>query len=397
MLPSLAKRLISETDWRCLAKFLYSFGLRGVTALRHFERRLKRNELFPPFLFISVTSACNLRCQGCWVTVDGPRKQLNLEALDKIIQAGAQQGNYSYGILGGEPLLHEKLTELFARHRGRYFLLFTNGTLITDSLARRLRKLGNVTPLVSIEGRESTSDIRRGGRDVYAASMRGLDLCRKHRLITGVATSLCKSNITELLTRRFIDELIDRGVHYLWLYIYRPVGADPAPELCLSPNEVLQVRRFVVETRPHVPILIVDAYWDADGRALCPAAAGVSFHIGPGGHVEPCPPIQFARENINNGQGIFDAINRSNFLRAFRQLALRTTPGCILLERPQLLRRFMLAQQACDSSGRGSGLAELASMACRASQHIPGREIPEKHWFYRWAKKRWLLGLGSYG
>ena len=87
MLATLGRRMLFETDWRCLAKFLYGFGVKGAAAMRQFRRRLDRGELFPPFLFVSVTSACNLRCQGCWVSVGGPRREL---ALDELVRVRAR-------------------------------------------------------------------------------------------------------------------------------------------------------------------------------------------------------------------------------------------------------------------------------------------------------------------
>ena len=47
-----------------------------------------------------------------------------------------------------------------------YFQLFTNGTLLNDDICARLAKLGNVTPLISIEGMETESRLRRGRDDV---------------------------------------------------------------------------------------------------------------------------------------------------------------------------------------------------------------------------------------
>ena len=58
--------------------------------------------------------------------------------------------------------MHPQLLDLLAAHPDCYFQLFTNGQFITEKVARRLRELGNATPLVSIEGREITSDERRG-------------------------------------------------------------------------------------------------------------------------------------------------------------------------------------------------------------------------------------------
>ena len=232
---------------------------------------------------------------------------------------------------------------------------------------------------------------------VYERSLEGLEHCRQSRLLTGVATSICKSNIDELTTESFVRELIDRGVHYFWYYIYRPVGLDPQAQLALSREQIVRLRRFIVETRTWAPIMIVDAYWDHAGRAICPAATGISYHVNPAGDVELCPPIQFAVENLCNGDDTFEAINRSSFLRGFRELAGRTTRGCILLERPDLLREFVIAHQARDTSGRATGFDQLAAAQPIPSHNVADAEIPEKHWMYRFMKRHWFFGFGVYG
>ena len=129
-----------------------------------------------------------------------------------------------------------KIFDLLERHRDCYFQIFTNGQLITPEVARRLALVGNATPLVSIEGDAATSDVRRGGRLVLDRSLRGLELCLEARLITGVATSLCRSNIDTLLTTAWLERLIDMGVHYAWFHGYRPVGPEASPELALTPG-----------------------------------------------------------------------------------------------------------------------------------------------------------------
>ncbi len=260
-----------------------------------------------------------------------------------------------------------------------------------------MRRLGNITPLISIEGLEQVSDERRGGTQVYQRSLEGLECCRRERLLIGVATSICKSNFRDLVSEAFVREMIGRGVHYLWYYIYRPVGAQPSVELCLSADEIAALRRFLVEIRGRVPLIIVDAYWDAEGRALCPAATGISHHIGPWGDIEPCPPIQFARENARDSDDAVRLIERSAFLDLFRRFAASRTRGCVLMDCPGELRDFVAAQRVRDTSGRGTALAELGAMRCRPGHHMPGREIPERHWAYRLAKKYWFFGFGAYG
>ena len=396
MLPRLAYRAMTEIDGRLLLKFAYTFGFRGMLSVERFKRRLKRDEYFPPFLYVSIINSCNLSCQGCWVDVKGPRRMISAEDMDRLITDSKRLGNRFFGILGGEPLLHPDLLTILGRHRDCYFQVFTNGQLITDEIARTFRRFGNVSPLISIEGSTPVSDVRRGGKDVLNRTLAGLEHCVRHRLITGVATSVCQSNFDDLLSEKWLEDLIRLGVLYAWYYTYRPVGPDAAPELALTPDQVWQVRRFVVEMRHKHPIGIVDAYYDDRGQALCPAATGISHHIGPAGDVEPCPIIQLATETIRDNGSIFAIMKDSRFLADFRRTAAQATRGCIVLERPDLLRELAVRHQARDTTTRGTALAELAEMGPRASQDLPGREVPEEHWMYRIAKKYWFFGFGAY-
>lgn len=390
-------RSVATTDARLLWKFAWNCGFKGIRSVQRFKKRIARGVYFPPFINISVTSACNLRCKGCWVDVDRPAQKIDAPALHRLIRSAKEQGNSFFGILGGEPFLHPQLLDVLAAHPDCYFQIFTNGQFITDEIAARLRKLGNVTPLISIEGNEKVSEERRGRPEVFARTLRGLEACVKHRLITGVATSVCQNNIGDLLTEAWLDELVRRGAHYVWFYTYRPIGPAPSPELALTPEQILQVRRFCVEMRLRKPLGIIDAYWDDQGQALCPAATGISYHVGPGGDIEPCPIIQFAGANISdNGGDLFRTITGAEYLRDFRRVASSATRGCIVLEQPALLREFVQRHHLRDTTVRQTGLAELAALEGRTSQHQPGLEVPEKHWAYRFAKKHWYFGFGAY-
>jgi MoaA/NifB/PqqE/SkfB family radical SAM enzyme len=393
-----ARRMLTETDPRVLWTFTWNFGVKGVRSVQRFKKRLARGEHFPPFLYISIINSCNLRCQGCWVKVDGPRHFIDAERMDRLITSAKRRGNSFFGLLGGEPFMHPELLDILGRHRDCYFQIFTNGQLITDEVARELRRLANATPLISIEGTSSVSDTRRGRKDVLNKTLAGLDACTRNRLIVGVATSVCRSNVDELVSEAWLRHLIRRGVHYVWYHTYRPVGDNACPDLALTPEQVLHVRRFVVRMRSKLPLALVDAYWDDQGQALCPMATGISHHINPWGDVEPCPIIQFATDSIDDERDIFEVLNDSPFIRDFRETAARTTRGCIVLERPDLVRALVERHGARDTTHRptGAGLAELEAMRSRTSQHQPGYEVPEEHWMYRFAKKHWFFGFGTY-
>jgi MoaA/NifB/PqqE/SkfB family radical SAM enzyme len=396
MYLKMAKRLLLETDKRLLWKLAWNFGYKGMRAVQKHKARLKRGEFFPPFLYVSVINSCNLRCQGCWVDVAAKQQTIDVPAMDRLIRESQEMGNAFFGILGGEPFMHPQLLEIFARHPDCYFQVFTNGHFITDEVARELHRLGNVTPLVSVEGTEIISDQRRGRLQVYSKTMEGLQNCLKHKVLTGVCTSLCQTNIDDLLTEAWVDRLIEMKVMYLWYHTYRPVGPEACPDLALSPEQQLRARRFVVEMRAKKPIGIIDAYYDDRGQALCPAATGFTHHISPWGDIEPCPIVQFAKESIHDERPLKETFQQSAFLRDFRELAASSTRGCIVLERPDLLQQLVEKHEAKDSTARGAALAELKAMQGRPSQYNPGEEIPEKNWAYRFAKKHFFNDFGAY-
>lgn len=360
-----------------------------------FQKRKKRGELFPAFQFISVTDDCNLSCQGCWVTKGGKTHSLDIGIVNQIVSDSKTQGSFFFGILGGEPLMYPDLYKIFRANPDCYFQLFTNGILLNDQVAEQLRNLGNVTPLISFEGDEAVADTRRGGTNVYSRTLEAVDTAVRNRLITGVAVSVCKSNIDMALSDNFIKLLHAKGVVYLWYYIYRPSGLDPCYDLALSSEEIERLRLFMVEGRGKYPLIIIDSYWDADGNPFCPAAEGLSHHINPSGYIEPCPVLQFARDQVKDGN-LKSIYERSVFIHNFRTTITAKTRGCILMEDPAWLKTFALNQQAFNTSNRSDYFNQLANGKIVTS-HGSCKVIPEKSWVYRMAKRRAFFGLGGYG
>lgn len=396
MYLKMARRFALETDKRLLAKAVWMLGVKGLLSIHRHKRRLKKGEFFPPFLYMSVINSCNLRCQGCWVDVAAKQSRIELDAASRTIREAKAMGNSFFGILGGEPFMHKDLLTLFETHPDVYFQVFTNGHFITDEVAARLRKCGNVTPLISVEGSEIISDARRGRDGVLNQTMAGIEAAVRNKLLVGVCTSVCKSNIDDLVTDRWVDRLIEMGVMYCWFHIYRPVGPEPNPQLALSSVEQRRVRQFVVDTRATKPIVVIDAYHDDAGNALCPAVTGFTHHIGPWGDIEPCPVIQLATESIHDERPLAETFNNSEFLRDFRELTAGTTRGCVIMERPDLLVELAKKHGARDTTARGVVMEELAAVSPRRSQYQPGDEIPERSLVYRWAKKYAFNDFGAY-
>ncbi|HRE99360.1 MAG TPA: radical SAM protein [Pirellulaceae bacterium] len=398
MYLKMARRMLFETDKRLVRKLVWNMGVKGFFAIRAHKKRLKQGKFFPPYLYISIINSCNLRCQGCWVDVAHKQQKIEIDALDRMITEAKRMGNSFFGLLGGEPFMHKELLDLLDRHRDAYFQVFTNGHFITPEVAARLRKAGNVTPLISVEGTSLISDQRRGRSGVLDKTFEGLRNCLDAKLLTGVCTSLCRSNYDDLLREEWVDRLIEMGVLYTWFHIYRPMGPDPNPDLALSQEQQRAARQFVVDMRVRKPIVIIDAYYDADGHALCPAATGFTHHINPWGDIEPCPIVQFAKESIHDERPLSEVFDRSEYLADFRRTAAAHTRGCIALERPDLIRGLVERHGAKDSTARGTALAELDAAERHPSQYRPeSKPIPEKSLAYRLAKKFAFHDYGVYG
>lgn len=393
-----ALRVPRECSPRLIWKFMYNFGWRSMRNISRFDKRqAKGKPFFPAFVMISVTESCNLTCSGCWVS-GGGKKALAPEQLDGIIRSCKQKGSYFFGILGGEPLMYKGLLDVMEKHPDCYFQLFTNGMLLTEEVAMRLKKMGNVTPLISIEGLKVESEARRGRSDVYEKTLAGVRACRKAGLIFGAAASICKSNYNDLVSREYIELIAKEGAHYLWYYLYRPVGADPNAANALDKEEVISFRRFVVEQRKNAPLFIIETYWDDKGNALCPAATGMSHHIAPSGAVEFCPPVQMAKDFINeNGTNLIELCENSAFLADFRKMTAESSRGCILLEDPQKLAAFLEKHQAVDTTSRQTVLEEYRKMTPIAGHNLKGAEIPEENSIYKMVKKKYFFGFGAYG
>lgn len=368
---------------------------KGFWGFRKFKKRKQRGELFPAFQFISVTNDCNLRCQGCWVSTQVSKDHLDVDKIHSIIEESKKKGSYFFGILGGEPLMYKQLFEIFEKHPDCYFQLFSNGTLFNPAVAQKLVKVANVTPLFSLEGDAQVADIRRGGNNIYSKTLKAIRTSIENRLITGVAISVCKSNIGMALSDEFVQMLHDLGVVYIWYYIYRPVGESPNYELALSNEEIVRLRQFLVDGRMKYPMVLIDSYWRADGEPFCPAAEGLSHHINASGNIEPCPVIQLARENVADGS-LQEVYENSQFLGDFRKTILHKTKGCVLMEDPRWLSEFAQKHDALNTSQRMNMLQDFEA-APVVTSHGSCSAIPEKSRMYRIAKRMAFFGMGAYG
>ncbi|TFG75058.1 MAG: radical SAM protein, partial [Chrysiogenales bacterium] len=128
---------------------------------------------------IDITYRCNNNCRHCWINVADTEeergKELTTEEWLDIIDQARALGTREWAISGGEPLLREDFELLFdyIGKRAVYHSLNTNGTLITPSMAKWLKKSGNI--MVSLYGASAAvHDHITRNPGSFDAAMRGL-------------------------------------------------------------------------------------------------------------------------------------------------------------------------------------------------------------------------------
>ena len=137
---------------------------------------------------------------------------------------------------------------------------------------------------------------------------------------------------------------------------------------------------------------------DEKGNALCPGAIGMSHHISPSGAVEFCPPLQMAVDFINeDASNLTEIFNNSEFLANMRMVTSKLSRGCILMENPEVMVKFLEQYKALETTSRATVLDEFKRMNIVAGHNMEGREIPEKNKIYRFIKKHYFFGFGAYG
>lgn len=158
--------------------------------------------LRPPVVIWNLLRRCNLTCKHCYATsADSEfRDELDTEAALRVIDDLQQAGVKVLILSGGEPLLRKDLFLLadYARNRGFFVALSTNGTLIDESNIQRIAAAQFDYLGISIDGLEAVHDDFRQLKGSYAASMRAIDLCRQHGIRVGLRTTLTQHNYPQL-------------------------------------------------------------------------------------------------------------------------------------------------------------------------------------------------------
>ncbi len=283
----------------------------------------------PWFLVLSPGNACDLKCSGCYADAGGEPALLPWTVLTRLMaEAKELWGVPLFVFSGGEPLLYRSrgkgVLDAVEMHPDSLFLMFTNGTGIDEEVARRMAGMGNVTPALSVEGLEESTDARRG-KGQFRRTLDAMARLREQGVPFGISATITRGNLAEILSDPFLDFFFEeQGAFYGFLFHYMPIGRGARLERMPTPAQRVEVWQRTWEAVETKGVFLFD-FWNHGtmvGGCMSAGRGGGYLHVDWGGRVMPCVFTPYAVANIQEVYargGTLNQVWQAPFLRTVRE------------------------------------------------------------------------------
>ncbi|MHC1610017.1 MAG: radical SAM protein [Candidatus Methanospirareceae archaeon] len=288
----------------------------------------------------AVTKRCNLRCKHCSIAEMSSSEELSTEEGYGIIEDAAKLGPVKFGFTGGEPLLRADIYDLieYASSFDMQVVMATNGTLITNEVAKRLKKAGLERAAISIDGIGSLHDEFRGVNGAFERTLRGMKACEEEGLAVQLFTTVTRTNYSEI--PKIIELADDLKLWRIYLIYLIAVGrGKEISEVCLSTDENMRFFEYLAEKQREVKVWLKPIcnpqYWaylkdkglvDHEDRFTGCTAGITRFHIFPDGDVTPCAYLPVKAGNVRESS-FLEILRNSEIFKALRARALKGKCG----------------------------------------------------------------------
>ncbi len=304
----------------------------------------------PRLIFWELTKKCNLACAHCRAEAEEIdfTDELEFGQIQKIINDIVIVSKPILVLTGGEPLFRKDIFDIaeYAAQKGMRVALATNGTMINEDTADKIKNAGIARASISIDGAdaESHDDFRRIPGS-FEGALNGARLLRKKGVEFQFNSTITKRNVHQ------IDDILKlaeaEGAKAVHLFMLVPVGCgvEIAETDMLSSEKYEETlhwfykrskemkMEFKATCAPHYYRIIREeakkenrkVNFEQDGMAAmtrgCLAGSGVCFisHVG---DVQPCGYLPMKAGNVLNEpfENIWKNSELFNSLRDIRQL-----------------------------------------------------------------------------
>jgi radical SAM protein with 4Fe4S-binding SPASM domain len=182
--------------------------------------RYEKKESPRPVIAWNCTRQCNLNCIHCYASADNKKSpnELTTAEGEALVRDLADFGVPVILFSGGEPLMRKDLFQLIrlAKSLGIRTALSTNGTVITDDIAKQIQDIGFSEVGISLDGIGETNDHFRGKKGAFDAALTGIRKCKALDLRVSLRLTITQHNFEDIpaIMKLVEDEGIERVCFY---------------------------------------------------------------------------------------------------------------------------------------------------------------------------------------
>lgn len=255
---------------------------------------------------LELTYRCNLKCGYCYTGCDHrPNDEMTTNEVIRIIDTIAEHGCLWLLITGGEPLIRKDFRRIYehARKRGMIITFFTNGTLVTDSIADFLADMRPFNLEITILGATAgTYESLSGVKGSFEKCMNGIKLLLKRGIRVGLKTVITRINVHELPAMRSLAKSLDAPFRFDPTIIPRLDGSHKPRRLSLTPEEIIELEKSDQAYAKEFHILFEKFAEKSHDKRIFSCGGGVStFTINPYGRLQFCELVAEPDYDLKKG------------------------------------------------------------------------------------------------
>jgi len=260
----------------------------------------------------NVTLQCNLKCSHCYINAKETNlvKELSTDAAKMLIHQITEVSRPLLILSGGEPLLRNDIYEIirYGADRGVRMGMGSNGMLIDDEVAQKLKDAGMWTVAISLDSSDpERHDEFRGVKGCWNRAVNAIKTLKKAGIEVQVNCTVTRQNYDEIEDIMALAESL--GVDNFHLFFLVPTGRgsdleDITPEMYeeMIKNTLTKTSKSKLNVKPSCApqFMRVSKEQGVDmSRWVRGCMAGLYYcRIYPSGEVTPCPYMPVSLGNI---------------------------------------------------------------------------------------------------
>lgn len=291
-------------------------------------------QYIPLVISWNVTLKCNLKCAHCYINAKETNsvKELSTDAAKMLIHQITEVSKPLLILSGGEPLLRKDIYEIikYGADRGLKMGMGSNGMLINEEIAKKLKESGMGTVAISLDSSyPERHDQFRGVKGCWDKALNAIKVLKKEGIEVQVNCTVTRQNYDEI--DKIMDLAESLGVDNFHLFFLVPTGRgtdieDITPEMYeeMIINTLSKTKKHNLNVKPSCApqFMRVAKENGVDmSRWVRGCMAGLYYcRIYPSGEVTPCPYMPVSLGNIRK-KSFNDIWFKSEIFEALRDFS----------------------------------------------------------------------------